>query len=367
MFHCAEIIPKNFIFLFREGTTLRDEMLPFLPHLRLLSLKTKDFAEGPAQQDWLTSEEKNFIFSYQASSSSVSMSQLPCSPSIEARKKPNCHLYSGVFCIALNGKATVCVPNNDHKLNLSGFQFCVQEKIMPNIYVHDIKVYTMINGEAFKKVVRSSTFKDGQNYLVTLHLSEPIVLESKLDYKFIIKVWRQEGKESVYLVPDFENVDLGAGKVGFFLLIKCGNLFDNTISKIESIIINIEAKKERSRKPIKELMDSSDEEGLEEGDEKPEDEQVSKYEEEDEDSMSPAESVDDDAFANGNSAEISNDGALEPDADLDHVMGEVVANEEDVSYTSILLSQVDELREIMDPKVCWFFYLKIKICALSYV
>jgi len=347
-------------------------MLPFLPHLRLLSLKSKEFAEGPAQQEWLTPEEKNFIFSYMASSTSTSMAQITCSPSIEPRKKPNCHIYSGVFCVASDSKLTISVPNNDLKYNLSGFQFCLQEKVMPNIYVHDIKVYTMINGEGFKKVVRSSTFKDGQNYLVTLHLAEYIMLDHTLDYKFMIKVWRQDGKESIYLQPDFENVDLGAGKMGFFLLIKCGNLFENTISKIESIIINIEQKKKKKTPVLRGVNGHAlKSQGIpemkagcamskeeENGEESAEDEEEYKENEEESEEEEDIDSALDDVLEPeepNSSARM--DSETEESRSPESDKQQQVEEEDDGLNNSsplakVIFSQVEEMREIKDPMVC---------------
>lgn len=316
-------------------------MLPFLPHLRLLSLKCKEFAEGPAQQDWLTVEEKCLIYTYMASSSAVNKHQLACSPLTEPRKKPIFHIYSGLFCVTSSNSQTVSIPNNELDYTLNGFQFSLQEKVMTNIYVHDIKVYTIVNNECFKKTVRTNTFKDGQNYLVTLHLAEALKLEARLNYKMVIKIWRQPGRqESIYLSPDFQNIDLSASKRGFFLLAKCGDLFENTISKIESIIIKIDEKpingSEIGCSPTKSFIS-----------ERIKDRKIT------EDSFflpsseAGAESVE--------SEEISNDGSVaeesEDDGDEDQQNGAEDTPKGDGDLAEAIFSQVEDMREIKDPKV----------------
>jgi hypothetical protein len=317
-------------------------MLPFLPHLRLLSLKCKEFAEGPAQQDWLTLEEKCLIYTFMASSTATNKHQLACSPLTEPRKKPVVHSYSGLFCVTSSGSQTVSVPNNELNYVLNGFQFSLQEKVMTNIYVHDIKVYTIVNNECFKKTIRTNTFKDGQNYLVTLHLADALKLDPRLNYKMLIKIWRTPGRqESIYLTPDLQNLDFTASKKGFFLLVKCGGLFDNTISKIESIIIKIDEKPSggsmpsdmQFQSPTKSLISSIIERKVAD------------------DSIALPSSDVDEADQSDGSGSSDTDDESEDDGDEAAEKQKDDAEDDAGDLATVILAQAESMREIKDPEV----------------
>jgi hypothetical protein len=222
---------------FSADESLLDTMPLFLPHLRLLSVKCKDFAGGTARPDWLTMKEQRMMHTSMASSKAAEKDQIvACSRLTKPRKKPIVHSYLGSLCVTSTGSQTFSVPNNELNYELNGIQFSLHD-----IYVHDIKLYIVVKDESFMQTIRTKTVRDG---LVTLELDKTLKLHAQISYKLLIKIWCQHrccGNQEC-IAPDGENHKFTTSKWGSMLLVNCGGLFHDTISKIESISIYLDEK-----------------------------------------------------------------------------------------------------------------------------
>jgi len=173
-------------------------------------------------------------------------------------------------------------------------------------------------------------------------LADALNLDPRLNYKMLIKIWRTPGRqESIYLTPDLQNLDFTASKKGFFLLVKCGGLFDNTISKIESIIIKIDEKPSGAsissdmqfQSPTKSLISSIIERKVAD------------------DSIALPSSDVDEADQSDGSGSSDTDDESEEDGDEAAEKQKDAAEDDAGDLATVILAQAESMREIKDPEV----------------